>query len=134
MSKKGRKTKLTKGVLDRLRKCKSKGYTDSTLASIACVTAETFGNWKTKSLTAKRGIFFEFFDLYEELQAQEQKIIVDSTFAEAKGGNMKAVELAMKRHPRLRQVFKEEVQKAETEHKGKIIIEVPPELKELFEK
>lgn len=103
----GRKSKLTPTVLNRLAPFVGEGYTDQTLAALAGVTKQTFDVWKGKSKAAKTGVFANFRHLYEDIQAEEQKIVIKSLVDGVKAGDLKAIELAMRRHPRLRAEFKE---------------------------
>ncbi|MGA7075196.1 MAG: hypothetical protein WBZ42_01420 [Halobacteriota archaeon] len=130
-SKAGRKTKLTKSVLNTLREAEGELYTDKTLAHMANVTPQTFCAWRKKASTAKSGIFLEFFELLCHLDAAVEERIVNSWMREIDNGNIRAIELALRRHPRLRSVFREEP--AEVPAAGSINFVVPKEIKDLFE-
>jgi hypothetical protein len=76
--KRGRKTKLTKSVLNKLKATEGKAYTDKTLAQIANVTPQTFSAWKAKGSTAKAGIFLLFFELLCDLEVALEVRVIDS--------------------------------------------------------
>lgn len=105
--KRGPKTKLTPAVIKKLRPFVEEGFTDQTLARIAKVTKGTFNVWKRKSKTAKSGSLYQFKLLYEDIESAEQKLVVTALVDKIKERDIKAVELAMRRHPRLRSEFKE---------------------------
>lgn len=130
MAKRGRKTKLTKAVLAKLESYKGKGYTDETLATFINVHPVTFSDWKQKALKAKRGIFHELHCALEAEEAAVEERIVNPWMEEVDKGNVKAIELAMKRHPRMRAKFKEEA--AEVQASGSISFIVPKEVASLF--
>jgi len=116
--KRGRKTKLTRSLLDKLNKLKeTKGgfYTDKTLAQIANVHPKTFGAWKAQASTAKAGIFLDFHYLLCDLEAVLEVRIIDSLMDQVDKGNIRAIELAMRRHPHLRKTFREEPAESKTE-------------------
>ena len=106
-SKTGRKSKLTKSVLNALQEAEGELYTDKMLAHIANVTPQTFCAWKKKANTAKSGIFFELFELLCHLDAAADERILKPWMEEVDKGNIKAIELAIRRHPRLRAEFRE---------------------------
>ena len=56
----------------------------------------------------KERIFLQFRKLLEQNTAAMDKRILTPWMKEVDAGNMKAIELAIKRHPRLRKEFKEE--------------------------
>ena len=109
-SKAGRKSKLTKSVLNTLREAGEELYTDKMLAHIANVTPRTFLNWKKKASIAKSGIFFELAELLCHLDAAADERILKPWMEEIDKGNIRAIELAIRRHPRLRAEFRETVE------------------------
>jgi len=134
----GRKTKLTEAVLNKLRATEGKAYTDKTLAQIANVHPDTFSAWKAKASTAKSGIFYLFHLLLCDLEASLEVRILDPWLDQIDNGNIRAIELAIRRHPRLREMFREEPIQAKTDLKihedtniGRLII-ADKELSELW--
>ena len=111
----GRKTKLTESVLNKLRATEGKGYLDKTLAQIVNVHPDTFSAWKAKGSTAKAGIFYRFHLLLCDLEAALEVRVIDALMAEVDKGNIRAIELAMRRRPHLRKTFREEPIQAVTE-------------------
>lgn len=106
-SKAGRKTKLTQSVLKKIQAHKGECLTDRALANIVHVTPETFSHWRTKAATVRSGIFLQFLQVLHEDDAATDERILKPWMKEIDNGNIKAIELAMKRHPRLRTEFRE---------------------------
>jgi hypothetical protein len=131
MAKRGRKTKLTPAVIKRIRAHKGEGLTDRALARVAGVGKSTFYEWIKKAPKAKSSIYRDFRDALEDEEAAVDTRITNPLMAKVDEDDMKAIETAMKRHPRLKSEFKEEP--TEVQAAGNITFVVPKEIKDLFE-
>lgn len=132
MAKRARKTKLTKAVLKKIQSCQGKAYTDSRLAELIGISATTFSLWRTKGSRARSGLFRDFYKALEADEAAVEERFVNPWMKKVDQGDIKAIELGLKRHPRMRRKFKEEPVEVEG---GDVPIKliVSKELKELFE-
>jgi hypothetical protein len=118
MAKRGRKTTLTKSVLERIQPFCGSGLTEKTMMQRAGVPEGTWNRWKAKASTTKTGIYREFRELLAKDEADVEDRVLAPWMLEVDKGNIKAIELALKRNPKLRGKFKEEPTEIKQENTG----------------
>lgn len=122
----GRRSKLNQAALNKIQEHLGEGYLDRDFANLLNVHPDTFSDWKIKGEKAKSGIFYRFHLLLLQDIAQLDRRITKPWLSKVDEGDMKAIEAALKKHPRLRAEFKEEPLKSESnitlEDKNKDVI------------
>jgi len=113
----GRHSKLTQASLNAIAAHLGEGCLDRDFAHLCGVCRDTFGDWKRKGKKAKGGIYFKLNLLLEQDVVMLDERIQKPWMKKVDEGDSKAIEMALKKHPRLRAEFKEEPTEIKGEHK-----------------
>ena len=93
----GRPSKLTTDIQDKICNLIRAGHYFSTAAAAAGIHEATFHEWKAKGEVAKSGPFREFWLAVKEAESQSELLLVDKILKE--GGPKGALEILKRRFP-----------------------------------
>ena len=88
----GRPTKLTPKVQERVCKAIEQGLPYSEACTLAGIHQATFCNWRNRGETQKQGIFYEFVEAVNHAQAKATEVFVKAVRDSAERGNEEVAE------------------------------------------
>lgn len=96
----GRRTKLTPKVQERIINAVRAGLRYKEAAQVAGIDESTFYNWKKRGAQAKSGLYFEFYQALKRAEAEGEFALIARIQQEASNGTWQAAAWILeRRHP-----------------------------------